>query len=260
MKRFLCPHCMQEIQVEDNMAGQAMTCPHCSKQFAIPVANAMPMALVNDFSASAPHPKTLSLATTSMILGIISFMGVPFCGIAALITGIKAQNKINSSNGLLLGNGQATTGIVFGCWSIIRITILAILAAILLPELSKARERAIEISCINNLKQIAIASQLYADDNNGYLPNSMEDTQSYLESIFGSTSVLKCPNAPNSKDGTYTFFPLEERKLYKIKKPSETPVAICTRHKQGDIVLYADGHVQTNPKQTIKHKPNFPFH
>ncbi len=50
------------------------------------------------------------------------------------------------------------------------IAIIAILAAILLPSLNKAREKAREIQCISNLKQIGNAFQFYLDDNKEWLP------------------------------------------------------------------------------------------
>ncbi|MBE6365883.1 MAG: prepilin-type N-terminal cleavage/methylation domain-containing protein [Lentisphaerae bacterium] len=48
------------------------------------------------------------------------------------------------------------------------IAIIAILAAILLPALNSARERARSADCISNLKQCSMAVTMYADDNHGY--------------------------------------------------------------------------------------------
>ena len=47
--------------------------------------------------------------------------------------------------------------------------IIAILAGLLLPALSKARRRAQTIQCLNNMKQLQLAWHLYADDNNDRL-------------------------------------------------------------------------------------------
>jgi prepilin-type N-terminal cleavage/methylation domain-containing protein/prepilin-type processing-associated H-X9-DG protein len=51
------------------------------------------------------------------------------------------------------------------------IAIIAILAAMLLPALAKARQRANTISCLSNLRQIAIFMQYYTDDNREVFPS-----------------------------------------------------------------------------------------
>jgi len=57
------------------------------------------------------------------------------------------------------------------------IAIIAILAALLLPALGKARGRAEGISCLNNTRQLVLAWQLYADDYNGQLPYNLGMTE-----------------------------------------------------------------------------------
>jgi prepilin-type N-terminal cleavage/methylation domain-containing protein/prepilin-type processing-associated H-X9-DG protein len=50
------------------------------------------------------------------------------------------------------------------------IAIIALLASILLPSLSTAKESARRVQCINNLRQLAITWEVYADDHNERLP------------------------------------------------------------------------------------------
>jgi prepilin-type processing-associated H-X9-DG protein len=56
------------------------------------------------------------------------------------------------------------------------IAIIAILAAMLLPALSKAKSQGQGAACLNNLKQLQLCWRLYVDDNNGVMPPSNDTT------------------------------------------------------------------------------------
>ena len=53
------------------------------------------------------------------------------------------------------------------------IAIIAILASMLLPALGKAKAKAVAIKCTSNLKQMALATNMYANDNNDSAPQAL---------------------------------------------------------------------------------------
>jgi prepilin-type N-terminal cleavage/methylation domain-containing protein/prepilin-type processing-associated H-X9-DG protein len=62
------------------------------------------------------------------------------------------------------------------------IAIIAILAAMLLPALSRAKEHATEAYCINNQKQVILAWTMYANDNNDFCAgNDWQDEQNHVQ-------------------------------------------------------------------------------
>jgi prepilin-type N-terminal cleavage/methylation domain-containing protein/prepilin-type processing-associated H-X9-DG protein len=63
------------------------------------------------------------------------------------------------------------------------IAIIAILAAMLLPALSRAKNKANTTTCLNNLKQLQVCHLMYAGDNNDFIPpNEESNTTSYTNS------------------------------------------------------------------------------
>ncbi len=75
------------------------------------------------------------------------------------------------------------------------IAIIAILASMLLPALSKAREKARSTSCINNLKQLGISFSMYFNDSEDYLP-PMESGAGFASPTW--TQYLMGPNKNNA--------------------------------------------------------------
>lgn len=82
------------------------------------------------------------------------------------------------------------------------IAIIAILAGMLLPALSRAKESGKRIACVNNIKQMGLSLTLYADDNEGKmpprtLPNSWPMR---LQDYYKDLKILTCPtDVPNPK-------------------------------------------------------------
>lgn len=96
------------------------------------------------------------------------------------------------------------------------IAIIAILAGMLLPALARAKEAGKKIACTNNMRQLALALTMYADENDGLYPRRLSPMTppgawpATLRDGYKDLRVLRCPsdgldpqtikNAPNEAD------------------------------------------------------------
>jgi prepilin-type N-terminal cleavage/methylation domain-containing protein len=85
------------------------------------------------------------------------------------------------------------------------IAIIAILAAMLLPALGRAKENAKRISCSNNLRQFSLAMRMYANDNNDKFPvvtvgnwtwDLPWDVSNLLSKNGATKDIFYCPSIP----------------------------------------------------------------
>jgi len=81
------------------------------------------------------------------------------------------------------------------------IAIIAILAALLLPTLARAKEKALRTACRNNLKQLGYGSVMFGNDNKGLLTGELDIDQDDMNWLFrGYVSSLKSFNCPSTQN------------------------------------------------------------
>jgi len=103
------------------------------------------------------------------------------------------------------------------------IAIIAVLAALLLPALNKAKSKAWSTQCLGHLRQIAMGMRMFADDADGRYPISggviewdktdpLTGSQSWMQQVVsyvGTTNVYRCPAnklVPAAKQSNFNYF------------------------------------------------------
>ena len=176
------------------------------------------------------------------------------------------------------------------------IAIIAILAAMLLPALSGAREMARRASCMSNLKQISVAILMYVDDYDGWNPVNDsgvtdqrwvfvlrpyvgEDSNDYIIGLSNRKNSLYCPSyktswsyAMNREFGDGGSYPFT--KSSQVIEPANTIIVAerdggwifyptsssnyTERHMGGGNYLFYDGHVEWYKKGEVTWSPKDP--
>jgi prepilin-type N-terminal cleavage/methylation domain-containing protein/prepilin-type processing-associated H-X9-DG protein len=171
---------------------------------------------------------------------------------------------------------SATSGAFTLIELLVVIAIIALLAALLLPALGRAKESARAVACLSNLHQVGIALQIYVPENNNKMPvmrdvstdpavaatNTFPAIQNVLASPLGNTNVLRCPSDMQNFFGltgsSYAWNSLlngedaDHLKVFNIPfSAQEIPVVYDKEdfHKargpnKAVNYLYADGHIK----------------
>ena len=143
------------------------------------------------------------------------------------------------------------------------IAIIGILAGLVLPSLSNARQAGLRVKCMNHERQLCLAARMFADDNDGWLPargtGPAERWPAALRNYYDrNTKVLYCPVsrnpatpvdpfAPNSNSTSYVINGFNDVipyntatavKLDQIPQPAGT--ILFGEEKDGDGNFYMD--------------------
>jgi prepilin-type processing-associated H-X9-DG protein len=135
---------------------------------------------------------------------------------------------------------------------------IALQISILLPSLNRAREAANRVKCASNLRQIGLAVQMYANDNNGAFPPDFPtlykhgnlQPQVLICPATNHTAATGTPSFQLGKDLSYVYVgqgltitaPMNVVIAY--EQPGDHTPGQTTGPRSGGNVLFADGHVE----------------
>jgi Domain of unknown function (DUF4190)/GYF domain 2 len=207
-------------------------------------------------SESDVTPKLSGMAITSLVLGILGMFTCALTAPFGLILGIIAVTKVKNSRGALTGFGIALAGLIV---SAVALMMIPIFAAMLLPALAAAKQKAQLINCVNNEKDLALAVKVYSGDHANHFPPAATWCDA-IATLVGSEKVFKCSAGNASSRCDYGFNAkldgLDESKInpqtveifesdagWNASGGSELMIG-KPRHARMFVVAFADGSVQ----------------
>lgn len=121
------------------------------------------------------------------------------------------------------------------------------MAADLKPAMERAQIAALRVKSMSNIRQLLLATRMYANEHQGTPPQSLADLGPYLGSRDGKVPpmLLTNPQRPDLKDAGYVYVPALEQKFDHVNGPA-TRLAIYEAGDfgQGVNVGFWDGHVE----------------
>lgn len=290
MRKIYCQACKQYYEIEDHLSASSYTCMKCQGPLVDAPAN-VPLATPTGapclpgggFGVQPSSKSRLAYCILGIFLGVLGvhnfYSGHAKRGLIKLILTVLLCWTIIVPLGIFIwtlveivtvnsdSEGRPFDS-QFGCLGIGAILLvivffmtvpMAVLAGMLLPALAQAREKARQVNCANNLKQICLAYVMYCDDYN--MPPS--EYAQLLPYTGNHPQLFRCPSLP-----TDDIRPAYRMIVYPIAhnemtRPSTTPIIIerLGNHKKSITVGYVDGHVETKFVQADSYHalmPQFP--
>jgi prepilin-type processing-associated H-X9-DG protein len=195
---------------------------------------------------------TNQAAVWSAVFGMLFFIPLAAPGLLAIVfgrRGIKAAKEQGTGRA-----GLARLGIVLGIINLV----LTFACLVQLPfALARARRAAMTVACASNLRQIGLATMIYANGSRGFLPSTVDQIAATMpggagKPIFICPACGTNPAKPPVLIGTtvrshYHYIPPAAR-ISQIKQASRTVLAYEPPTNHDNItmnVLFADGHVES---------------
>jgi prepilin-type processing-associated H-X9-DG protein len=193
------------------------------------------------------------MATTSLVVAVVGLVLSPL-PLVALILGLIARGQISRSGGKLAGSGMAIAAI---CISLVAIPLHA---ALLYPVIARRIEQNHRLQCLANVKNLALAINMYACDYDGF-PTPADRWNESLDEFVGNADTFTCSKSPQSRSAFAFVSVLSTGGFEAVSDPSrqlsifesdagwnaaggKELLPRTPRHLGGDNYGFVDGHAR----------------